>query len=338
MSDTPLLSVAVPVYKVEEYLPECVDSILAQSYPNLEIILVDDGSPDGCGRICDEYAAGDQRVRVIHKENGGLSSARNAGIREAKGEYIAFVDDDDHIDPDMYEIMIGKAVNAGADMVSAGYFLDYDDHAVDFCFKEETYHESDIIKALIKGELGGTYAWNKIFRRECFNGILFPEGQNFEDVSTVYRAAGKCHIAVSAAPAKYHYIQRANSIIHGRNIKNTKDYWKAYTGRYEDIKTQYDIASDPEFYRALRLDLARAISLAWRRMYSLMKEDKAAVRSFAKEVSGFTKDNFRLVFDKTFGISILIPVFNARFNNYLSMAMTHFMHKMYCAVTKRGQI
>ncbi len=98
----PLISVIVPVYKVEDYLPRCVQSLLAQTYPNLEIYLVDDGSPDRCGILCDEFAAADSRIRVIHKENGGLSSARNAGIDVAQGEYLGFVDSDDWVEPDFY--------------------------------------------------------------------------------------------------------------------------------------------------------------------------------------------------------------------------------------------
>ena len=105
----PKISVIVPVYKVEPYLRKCLDSIVGQTYQNLEIILVDDGSPDGCGAICDEYAAQDKRVRVIHKANGGVSSARNAGLTAATGEWIGWVDSDDWIEPDMYERMLELA-------------------------------------------------------------------------------------------------------------------------------------------------------------------------------------------------------------------------------------
>ena len=117
-----LISVIVPVYNVEQYLPKCVDAILAQTYGNLEVILVDDGTPDGSGRICDEYAARDNRVQVIHKENGGLSSARNAGIDIARGEYLGFVDSDDCIAPDMYEKMLSLALEADTKLVCAGRF------------------------------------------------------------------------------------------------------------------------------------------------------------------------------------------------------------------------
>ena len=113
----PLISVIVPVYKVEEYLARCVDSILGQTYRNLEILLVDDGSPDRCGVMCDEYASRDSRIRVIHKENGGLSSARNAAIDVARGEYIGFVDSDDWIEPETYEALLDMALTEQVKLV-----------------------------------------------------------------------------------------------------------------------------------------------------------------------------------------------------------------------------
>ena len=111
-----LISIIVPVYKVEKYLKRCVDSILAQTYPCLEVILVDDGSPDGCPAICDEYAREDRRVRVIHKENGGLSDARNAGIDAAKGKFLGFVDSDDYVHPRFYELLLQALKGEGADI------------------------------------------------------------------------------------------------------------------------------------------------------------------------------------------------------------------------------
>ena len=120
MEQSPCVSVIVPVYKVAAYLPRCVDSILAQTWRNLEIILVDDGSPDECGSICDVYAEKDPRIRVIHKENGGLSSARNAGLDTASGEYIGFVDSDDWIEPEMYARMLALMEKYDAKMVCAG--------------------------------------------------------------------------------------------------------------------------------------------------------------------------------------------------------------------------
>ena len=126
-NQNPLISVIVPVYKVEKYLHRCVDSILVQTYTNLEIILVDDGSPDRCGAICDEYAAKDSRIRVIHQENGGLSAARNAGLDVCSGEYIAFVDSDDWLDPEMYAVMMAQVREYGCDVVMCDCVKEFPD-------------------------------------------------------------------------------------------------------------------------------------------------------------------------------------------------------------------
>lgn len=123
-----LLSVIVPVYRVEQYLNQCIDSILAQTLDDMEIILVDDGSPDGCGKICDAYAEKYENIKVIHKENQGLTAARKTGIEACEGKYFAFVDSDDWIDPDMYQVLVAQAEAHGADIVSAGYVAEYPDH------------------------------------------------------------------------------------------------------------------------------------------------------------------------------------------------------------------
>lgn len=115
-----MISVVVPVYKVEKYLERCINSVLSQSYKDLEVILVDDGSPDKCGKICDEYAKKDDRVKVIHKENGGQSSARNIGIQEAKGQYISFIDSDDYLEKNAYETLIKVATTTNADITEGG--------------------------------------------------------------------------------------------------------------------------------------------------------------------------------------------------------------------------
>ena len=120
------VSIIVPVYKVEDYIRECLDSILAQTYPYFELILVDDGSPDNCGRICDDYAKGDNRIKVVHKVNGGISSARNAGLEVAKGEWIMHVDGDDWIEPDMLEKMYAVAEKSQADIVYCDFYLSYE--------------------------------------------------------------------------------------------------------------------------------------------------------------------------------------------------------------------
>ena len=129
-----IISVIVPVYKAEKYLEKCLDSIVGQTYKDLEIILVDDGSPDSSGRICDKYAENDNRIKVIHKKNGGDSSARNAGFKEATGKYIATIDSDDWIELDAYEKMLKKMIENNVDIVRCGFFKDFDDKTLESPF------------------------------------------------------------------------------------------------------------------------------------------------------------------------------------------------------------
>ena len=151
-----LISVIVPVYKVENFLDRCVESIVGQTYENLEIILVDDGSPDNCPAICDNWAKKDGRIKVIHKENGGLSSARNAGLDVVTGEYFGFIDSDDWIEKDFFEFLITNALKENADISRCGLYLDYEDD--DSCHDQEVQYENPVVvdnKGYINSIIGG---------------------------------------------------------------------------------------------------------------------------------------------------------------------------------------
>ena len=213
--DLPIISIIVPVYNVEKYLKQCVDSILAQTFSDIEIILVDDGSPDECPKICDEYQKKDARVRVIHKSNGGLSDARNAGIKAAKGEYIGFVDSDDYIAPDMYEKLYKMMNDTGADMAVCQAVIVTDDSSAQ-------YTDSDEIKLLDKDEalyrmickrLFTVNSWNKLYKKNLFNNIMFPVNMLYEDLATTYKLIDKCKTVVYSPMKKYAYRQRAGSIM-----------------------------------------------------------------------------------------------------------------------------
>ena len=168
-----LISVIVPVYKVEKYLEKCIESVLKQTYTNLQIILVDDGSPDNCGKICDEYAKKDSRIEVIHKINGGLSDARNVGINRANGRYIGFVDSDDYIKEDMYEKLINLIKEYDAD-ISICNLYDVIDGKEYVRNKDNGIHEYsriDILKEILLDKNIQSYAWNKLYKKELFDEI-----------------------------------------------------------------------------------------------------------------------------------------------------------------------
>lgn len=180
-----MISVIVPVYKIEEYLRQCLESLSAQTLDDMEIIIVDDGSPDGCPEICDEYAAKDARMKVVHKQNGGLLSARKAGFAASKGDYIGFVDGDDWVEPDTFLNMYKAVCEHSPDMVLSDFLCDYGDciEPSDQCFEEEFYDrarlESEIFpKMLFDGRFYrfgvNPNCWSKLVRRELIEKIFCP--------------------------------------------------------------------------------------------------------------------------------------------------------------------
>lgn len=217
-----IVSVVVPVYKVEKYLNRCVDSILQQSYSNLEVILVDDGSPDSCGVICDEYQKCDSRVRVIHKPNGGLSDARNYGIEAAKGKYLAFVDSDDWLDFDMIDILYRVLTDKNADIAECSYRNLYAD-----CIKEETSCSGEIICGdslfALEGMLDWKYfkpnAWNKLYKREIIGDIRYPKGKIHEDEYTTYKYFYNAKKLAYVDISKYNYDRRRTDSITGDKFR-----------------------------------------------------------------------------------------------------------------------
>ena len=173
------ISVIVPIYKVEKYLNKCIDSIINQTYKNLEIILVDDGSPDDCGKICDEYAKKDSRIKVIHKENSGVSSARNTGLDVVTGDYIGFIDSDDWINVDMYESMMKYLILENADVVRCGIcvhengkIFNEKDYDFDYCIEKDN---DIIIKEFLDGGILQGAVWNKLYKKSIIDGIYFDE-------------------------------------------------------------------------------------------------------------------------------------------------------------------
>lgn len=210
-----LISVIVPIYKVEAYLRKCVDSIIGQTYKNLEIILVDDGSPDGCGAICDAYAAEDDRIKVIHKQNGGLSDARNAGLDIMTGEYVGFVDSDDWIEPEMYEKLMENMKHFQADISFGGVSDDLERDGVVKSVKVSDYGPKPFAEsntdAMKRYFLGSWAAWDKLYKASLFNNIRYPKGEINEDEAIVLRLLEQCENVCYTNEIFYHYMHRQGS-------------------------------------------------------------------------------------------------------------------------------
>ena len=224
-----MISVIVPIYNVESYLEECLKSITGQTYAELEIILVNDGSTDACGRICDKWQKLDERICVIHKENGGLSSARNAGLTLAKGEYISFVDSDDFIHPQMYERMLSVQSVSDADMVICREyaFADGEDAPYEMQSGKPVYGIENRVQLLehFCDDFSGlvTWAWNKLYKKELLEGILFERDTIQEDILFAVSVATRVTKVARMDERLYFYRQRRDSIM---NRKNPQRLWQ----------------------------------------------------------------------------------------------------------------
>lgn len=239
------ISIIVPIYKVEQYLPRCIDSLTSQTYKNIELILIDDGSPDRCGKICDEYAEKDKRVKVVHKPNGGLSDARNKGLDIASGDYIMFVDSDDWIEKESCEVIVGLFDKYNVDIVSFGIQLINDKRVI----KTQKTHASGIltpkegVKAMIyqQPKVGLlNYVCNKAFKRHLFETIRFPVGMLFEDQDVTYKLMHKSHKIYAIDKVFYNYYQRDESIMKGfYRKKSMHDRILIWMRRLEFLEQNY---------------------------------------------------------------------------------------------------
>lgn len=211
MDTEPLVSIIVPIYNVEAYLRECLDSVCNQTYRNIEIILVNDGSTDGSEVICEEYLTRDERIILINKDNGGLSSARNAGISVAKGEYIGFIDSDDIVHHMFVETMIHALVESGCRVVVCDYCTEIKNM---ICMDSDysVLSSAEAISGLLDDYGYRCSAWDKMYRRECFNDLLFPEGKIYEDIKLMYQLFKRTESIAYIKHPLYFYRKRKGSI------------------------------------------------------------------------------------------------------------------------------
>lgn len=240
MGKEALISIIVPVYKVEKYLNKCIQSIVDQTYQNIEIILVDDGSPDACPQICDEWSKRDSRIHVIHKENGGLSSARNAGMSVASGDYIGFIDSDDYIDKEMYSRLYNVIQGEMAELAICSCELISEDGEIlnnKPVIKNEVFSGKQALEKIVQ-ENGWYYVtvWNKLYSRKILEGLQFPIGKIHEDEFIVHHIFGRCTKIVSIEEKFYKYVQRSGSIMKTPNLLKRLDAIEAFCDRVLFLK------------------------------------------------------------------------------------------------------
>ncbi len=232
MKNNPLVSLIVPVYNVEKYLGKCVESLLKQSYGNIEIILVDDGSPDNCGSMCDGFAKCDNRIKVIHKNNGGLSDTRNAGLAIAAGDFITYVDSDDYVSEEYVIKLLQPFENEEVDISVCGiraFYLDDQGNEILDAVKHENranklFDADQALDNMLRQSLFDTEAWAKMYRASLMKGFLFPVGLYNEDLDSVYKLFLKADKVSFTTEKLYYYLQRNDSIMgKKRNVKRYRD-------------------------------------------------------------------------------------------------------------------
>lgn len=295
-----LITIIVPVYNVEKYLSKCLDSIICQTYKNLQIILIDDGSTDNSALICDEYAIKDDRIEVIHKKNGGLSSARNAGLDIARGDYISFVDSDDYIANDMIETAYNAVIAEKADLCIFGIKWIYEDGKTydkvsyspiidEMLNKNQAFH-----KLCLDGYFYYVTAVNKLYKKSIFNNFRFPVGKLHEDEFTVHYIFNACEKIVSIKNELYFYIQRENSIMHSQVSIKRLDGAYAFLDRSRFFKEKR--LKDESFYAYRQ---ACSVVLTCLQACNFHK-NKKTLKNAVKAVSKTNRFNLRTIRLKIF--------------------------------------
>lgn len=248
------VSIVVPVYNVEDYLKYCVDSLINQSYKNIEIILVDDGSTDDSGRICDEYAQEDDRVRVLHIENGGLSNARNTGVNVASAEWVIFIDSDDYYDRRTVEYLVQLQKKYAVDLVATSV-IEVRDFQIDDFIGSLTDIDSlkldryTALKEMFYGNIVGTHPGGKLYKKEILMKFPFPKGMIYEDLAVSFEHIGACNEIAVGYINLYKYYRRPGSIVNSSYSDKFLDFYKAIELNREYVERDYP--NDQEMKKAL---------------------------------------------------------------------------------------
>lgn len=310
------VSVIIPVYKVEKYLKRCIESVVNQSYKNIEIILVNDGSPDKCDEICDAYARIDSRIKVIHKENGGLSSARNAGLDIVSGEYIMFVDSDDWIEEDSLE-QLCEYIDSDYDIINFkfSFVKEGSKNIIGLQSDLKKSYECDLISYIDKlfmGELS-FFIWNKLYKKDLFNDVRFPEGRNYEDMATIYKLYFKASKIIVTDYTLYNYwLGNSTSITSNSTIKNMTDYLVSTKEIYEVNKNylqinKRDFSGVATWYKMMLIQLLINYTKSTYKDDDLKREILSELKSSKARISAVYKQG-KIIKYVLYKSRLLIPI------------------------------
>lgn len=331
-SKNSLISVIIPVYNVKPYLRQCLDSVIKQTYENLEIIIIDDGSTDGSESICDEYNSVDSRISIFHTTNKGLSAARNLGLNSIndKSEYIVFIDSDDWMEINAIQQLYNIAVENQAEIVSCLYYYEKPDgkKISNILDQKVVLDSSQILKYYVKDKnCVGQIVWNKIYKSCLFSDIRYPEGMLFEDIATTYKVMEKAQKLVITPEPLIHYRVRETSLSRCYCMKSFIDYWKAC---YEKYKYLSDGIVDQEYLQPLIGECLLAINRMWRGYGGCSPEEqKSAIRILDDMKAFVAKHRLAVLRDTNYTILQKITCFCVIIKNPILMCLQNKVYNVY---------
>lgn len=298
----PKISIVVPVYNVEQYLEQCLFQIMNQTYTNLEIILVDDGATDNSGSICDDFAKKDERIKVIHKENGGLSDARNVGMKHATGEYIGFIDSDDYPEITMYEKLYKLIEKYNVDISICGKYRDT--NLKKEIYKEELLSRRNVFEEMARVGKIESHAWNKLYRRNLFDGIEYPVGKTYEDIYTTYKIIEKVDEVAYTSEQLYFYRDNPESISNQKFkesdlylIYASIEFGKFLEERYPELSKYQSNATTRN-----RISVLRKILISG---YKNSEVENFLIEGIRKNFISYLWSPFKIT-NKCFGLAVII--------------------------------
>ncbi|GAA2900061.1 glycosyltransferase family 2 protein [Enterococcus pseudoavium] len=319
------ISVIVPVYNVEDLLSKCVDSILIQSFKDFELLLINDGSKDKSGNICEEYAKKDSRISVYHKKNGGLSSARNYGIEHAHGNFITFIDSDDFVDKSMLKILYDNMIENDADLSITGVRDIYDGKiSIDVGREKMLLNSEETLELMLMGKKINVYAVSKLYKRSIFKNIKYPVGKAYEDSYIIVDILRKCSTIFVDTIPQYNYYHRADSITTLSYSTRDLDYIEAWTLNYDKIK---------EFFPNLEyLGLRRVCFSYFFVLDKILLANKERETTNTKDIVNFLRENSTFIlnnpyFSRNRKIALRLLKINLKLYKPFPYIMNRFVQK-----------
>ena len=320
------VGIIIPVYNVERYLRQCLDSVVNQTYSNLNILIIDDGSTDKSGLICDEYSMTDERIVVYHTDNKGLSAARNFGLDHCTDDYIAFLDSDDWMEEQAIEKLLSAIVSENADVAVCAHYIEWKDHQDIESIPDlsRVVQGDEIIRDYLHGRGIGVQVWNKLYRSELFGQIGFPEGRIHEDVATTYRLLEASNKLVRVPYPLLHYRMRKRSLGKSHTLSSLTDMWLSCYERYVALIEKFEDCSVE-----LTSACIRAIGRFWVWYYGCAGDNESAAQTILK-MQAFVKEHRNEVLkNNQYSKFIRFSCSITHFSNPLMFGLLYYFIRMY---------